>query len=242
MPDYSKHILCTRPVSKKTAEEALTKNIGIDIIPFIETTAIETIEVQQEVELAANETTTVVFTSMNAVDAVTALLDGYIPEWRIYCMGHKTKELVDTYFGENRIADTAENAADLADRIIETAATDEVIFFCGNQRRDELPAKLRKENIDVTEITVYQTEYIQHRIDKIYDGILFFSPSAVESFFMQNTLPDHTIVFAIGQTTKETVQRNCKNKIIVSKQPGKDELVQEAITYFTRQSETENQK
>ena len=232
MPKQMKTILSTRPVSESLLAEALSKNIEIDTLSFIETTPIETIEVQQEIELAANQMATVVFTSMNAVDAVTAMLDGFVPEWTIYCMGYATKELVKNYFGENAIAGTGDNAAELADEIIENEEPEEVIFFCGNRRRDELPGKLKKQQIEVNEIVVYQTENTQHKITKAYDGILFFSPSAVESFFTINKLPEHTIVFAIGQTTKETVGKFCKNKIVVSKLPGKDQLVEQAIGYL----------
>ena len=232
MPKQMKTILSTRPVSESLLAEALSKNIEIDTLSFIETTPIETIEVQQEIELAANQMATVVFTSMNAVDAVTAMLDGFVPEWTIYCMGYATKELVKNYFGENAIAGTGDNAAELADEIIENEEPEEVIFFCGNRRRDELPGKLKKQQIEVNEIVVYQTENTQHKITKAYDGILFFSPSAVESFFTINKLPEHTIVFAIGQTTKETVGKFCKNKIVVSKLPGKDQLVEQAIRYL----------
>lgn len=224
-------ILSTRPINESLVAEALAKNIEIDTLSFIETTPIDTIETQQEIELAANQIATVVFTSMNAVESVTEMLEGFVPEWNIYCMGYATKELVKNYFGENAIAGTADNASELAEEIIENEDPEEVIFFCGNRRRDELPAKLKKQRIEINEIIVYQTENLQHRISKEYDGILFFSPSAVESFFAVNKLPEHTVVFAIGKTTKETVSRFCKNKIVVSKLPGKDQLVEQAIAY-----------
>ena len=232
MPEQRKNILSTRPVSDEMIAVALAKNIEIDILSFIETTPIETIEVQQEIELAANQITTVVFTSMNAVEAVTGMLDGFVPVWNIYCMGYATKELVKNYFGENAIEGTADNATELAEEIIKNDESDEVIFFCGNRRRDELPARLQKHHININEIIVYQTKNNQHKIDKVYDAVLFFSPSAVESFFLVNTLPGNTIVFAIGETTKETVGRYCSNKIVVSKLPGKDQLVEQAIDYF----------
>ena len=232
MPEQRKNILSTRPVSDEMIAVALAKNIGIDILSFIETTPIETIEVQQEIELAANQITTVVFTSMNAVEAVTGMLDGFVPEWNIYCMGYATKELVKNYFGENAIEGTADNATELAEEIIKNDEPDEVIFFCGNRRRDELPARLQKHHININEIIVYQTKNNQHKIDKVYDAVLFFSPSAVESLFSVNKIPGNTIVFAIGETTKETVGRYCSNKIVVSKLPGKDQLVEQAIDYF----------
>lgn len=233
MPKNNTHILSTRPVNPSQVEDAKLKAIQIDVISFIETEAIQTIEVQQEVEWASTEQAAVVFTSMNAVESVTGMLDGFIPTWRIYCIGFKTKELITSYFGADAIAGTADNASELADTIIEHEEYDEIIFFCGNQRRDALPRKLRKLDIDVNEIVVYETITVHHTVDKKYDGILFFSPSAVESFFKKNVLPKTTVVFAIGNTTAETVHKRCPNKILISDQPGKDELVAQAILYFS---------
>jgi uroporphyrinogen-III synthase len=233
MPEHNLHILCTRPVEKIQVEKAKQKGITLDSFSFIETEAIQNIETQQEIEWASVEEATVVFTSMNAVESVTGMLDGFIPSWNIYCMGNKTKQLVAEYFGEHAIADTADNASDLADKIIENEEPEEVIFFCGNQRREELPVKLRSHHIDVNEIVVYETITIEHTIDKVYDGILFFSPSAVESFFSKNKLPDQTVLFAIGNTTAKTIHRYCNNRIMISGQPGKDELIEQAIEYFS---------
>lgn len=214
-------------------ELAKKQGINIETLSFIETTAIDTIDVQQEIETASVQTAAVVFTSMNAVVAVVNMLDGFVPDWQIYCMGNTTKDLVVAYFGENAIAGTADNATALAEELIESAETDEVFFFCGNRRRDELPDILRNEGIDVIEIVVYETIHKHHEINKVYDAILFFSPSAVESFFELNRLPGQTTVFVIGKTTKQAVNTFSDNNIVVSTEPGKDQLVTAAIHYFT---------
>lgn len=233
MPEHKLHILSTRPVEISSIEEARQKGIILDVLSFIETEAIQTIEVQQEIEWASVQQATVVFTSMNAVEAVTEMLDGHIPDWSIYCMGYKTKQLITDYFGETAISGTADNAAELADEILENEEPEEVIFFCGNQRRDELPGKLRKQHISVNEIVVYETLPVEHKLGKEYDAVLFFSPSAVVSFFKKNKLSANTVVFAIGNTTANTVKRFCSNKIIISRLPGKEELVAEALEYFS---------
>ena len=234
MPESNIHILCTRPVDELRIEEAKKKGITLDVLSFIETEAIQTIEIQQEVEWASVQEAIVVFTSMNAVEAVTEMLDGHIPDWRIYCMGYKTKQLITDYFGEGSIAGTADNATELADEIIENEDPEAVIFFCGNQRRDELPGKLQKHQIEVNEIVVYETIAVEHTVEKEYDAVLFFSPSAAESFFRKNKLIAKTIVFAIGNTTAQTVNRFCSNQVIISKLPGKEELVEQALAYFTK--------
>jgi uroporphyrinogen-III synthase len=55
----------------------------------------------------------------------------------------------------------------------------------------------------------------------------------VEIFFIKNKLPETTVVFAIGDTTAKTVHKYCTNKIITARHPGKDELMEQAIEYFS---------
>nr|WP_294906441.1 uroporphyrinogen-III synthase [uncultured Lacibacter sp.] len=220
-------------MSKSLVQEANAAGISIDELSFIETEPIQSVEVQQEIEQAYLQSATVVFTSMNAVTAVLAQQDYQQPDWVIYCMGNTTKKLLQESFGEHSVAGTANNAAELAERIAEESDTDEVIFFCGEQRRDELPAILRKQNIDVQEIVVYETIHTAHKISKQYQAVLFYSPSAVHSFFSVNKVPAQTILFAIGTTTANAVQQYCNNTIVIGKAPGKEELVRQAMEFFS---------
>ena len=55
---------------------------------------------------------TVVFTSMNAVNAVRNLYQKK-PSWKIFCIGNTTKELVKKFFGEENIKGFADNADQL---------------------------------------------------------------------------------------------------------------------------------
>jgi uroporphyrinogen-III synthase len=226
-------VLCTRPLPSSLVEEAAAAGITIDELSFIKTESILSVEVQQEIELASTEIATVVFTSMNAVDAVTVFLDGHQPDWSIYSIGAATARLIKEYFGEERIAGTASDAPALAELIAADRFTDEVIFFCGDQRRDELPVILKQHDIEVNEIVVYQTIATPHKIEKYYFGILFFSPTAVQSFFSKNKVADRTILFAIGNTTANEIRKFSGNKIIISDEPGKENLVAKMIEYFS---------
>ncbi len=226
------NILCTRPLTPALLDEAKLKGIVIDEIEFINTTPIQSVEILQEIEQAFLLNATVVFTSMNAVDAVTTALQGQIPNWKIYCIGTATCKLVSEYFTASSIVGTAFNAADLANLIVADRFIDEVIFFCGDNRRDELPAILKKNNIDVNEIIVYETIMVPHKLSKQYNGIMFFSPSAVNSFFSINNIDDRTILFAIGNTTATEIKKYSTNKIITSDEPGKENLIGKMMEYF----------
>jgi uroporphyrinogen-III synthase len=81
---------------------------------------------------------------------------------------------------------------------------------------------------------VYHTISTPHKIDKAYDGILFFSPSAVQSFFYANAVLPATILFAIGQTTADAIKTFTENTVIVSEKPGKDDLVKKMFEFFKK--------
>lgn len=222
-------LLSTRPLSDELINNAASRGVDITELSFIDVAPIETTEVLEEIKESLLMSATIVFTSMNAVEAVANVLEGHQPDWQIYCIGHATRELVEIFFGEEAIAGTAESAIALADRIIEDAMTDEVIFFCGDQRRPELPDMLFAAGIIVTEIVVYETIATPHKLNESYAGVLFYSPSAVESFFRNNKLPQQTLAFAIGSTTADAIKKHCRNKIIKADEPGKEALVKKAI-------------
>lgn len=225
-------ILSTRPLSAAIIEDAAVQGIDIHTESFIETEPIQSVEVQQEIEQALLQSATVVFTSMNAVEAVAEYMNDEMPDWNIYCIGQTTQQLVKKYFGENSIAGTADNAGALAELIAEEGETQEILFFCGDQRRNELPDILRNNEIEVTEIVVYHTIATPHTLQQVYHGILFYSPSAADSFFTSNRPGKQTIFFAIGNTTAVAIKKYSSNNIITAGEPGKENLVQKAIDYF----------
>lgn len=230
------HILTTRPLDPSLVAEAAAQDVVIDTVSFIETSPIITDEVVLQVNLHAKQDTTVVFTSMNAVEAVIDLLHGERPFWEIYCIGETTGKLVSDYFGPSAIAGTANNALALA-AVMMLDGIKEAVFFCGDQRRDELPETLRSNHVTLHEVVVYRTITLSQTIEKHYDGILFFSPSAAESFFAANKVPAGTTLFAIGTTTGDTIGQFCNNQIITGNIPGKEALARQAIAHFATQRE-----
>jgi uroporphyrinogen-III synthase len=165
----------------------------------------------------------VVFTSVNAVEAVRG------SGWKIFCTSGATRRKVAERFGEPAIAGTADSAAELAATIVGEGWVKAVWFFCGEQRRNELPARLKQAGIELHEVVVYRTKLTPRKIGRDYDGIAFFSPSAVESFFSVNKIPVHTRLFAIGGTTAETIRRYCDNPVTTSGQPDAELLINQII-------------
>ncbi|HYK45434.1 MAG TPA: uroporphyrinogen-III synthase, partial [Parafilimonas sp.] len=121
-------ILSTRPIDDELINEAAKQNINIEVFSFIATEPIDDLDTYNEIEIALTETATIVFTSMNAVDAVASHLNEFGPDWKIYCIGNATRKLVAEHFGDNSITGMANDATELAQKIIDDDI-DDVIFF-----------------------------------------------------------------------------------------------------------------
>ncbi len=227
------NLLSTRPLEPALIEQAGEHNIGMECLSFIRTEPVKDPIVANEIRQHINERRTVVFTSMNAAEAVAGYLGGNIPSWKIYCIGTATKEVVDRKFQGSEFLPAVYNASSLAETIIHDGEKD-IIFFCGDMRRDELPGILAAHHVSLRELVVYRTFFTPHKIEKDYNGILFFSPSAVESFFSGNTIANDIMLFAIGTTTADCIRRFSGNTVIISDRPGKRNLVEKAIAYFVK--------
>ena len=252
MSETTIRILSTRPLAAALLDQGKAHGMVIDARPFITTEPVTDETLGHRILELSTQPLVAVFTSMNAVEAVAQYLSSpatgpinqpsppAIP-WQVFCIGAATHQLIRDHFGEDRIAGTANSAAALAHVIIQWNALTtgapgshirEVFFFCGDQRRDELPDQLRQASIKVNELVVYRTLPTPCTIETVYDGIVFFSPSAVHSFFTRNTLPPATILFAIGQTTADSIRAYTPNKTILSATPEKETLIRQVIDYF----------
>jgi uroporphyrinogen-III synthase len=233
MPQNNIRILSTRPLQESILVMASEKGIQIDTESFIRTEAVQDKELVDHIHAFAKKKITAIFTSMNGVGAVTSKLAAK-PDWKIYCMGGATKQLVTDFFGIRSIAATARDGESLAEKMIADKELGEVVFFCGDQRLDRLPEILVANEINLKEVMVYTTIYTPKFIDKSYDGIVFFSPSAVHSFFDINTIATDVIVFTIGRTTAAAVATYVENELVVSKWPGKEQMIEQVINYYEK--------
>ena len=173
---------------------------------------------------------TLIFTSQNAVKAVLEHPEaGQLKSKTVFCVGIKTKALLeDNGFKVEAYAGYAE---DLAQIIALVYSDNQYTFFSGNLRRDTLPGILTEAGIVFNEVQVYKTVLTPKKIDSKADGILFFSPSAVESYIQKNKI-DKEAVFCIGETTANTAAESGYKNIIIANQPTIENTIIQAINYF----------
>ena len=224
-------ILCTGPVEEAMLLSPEYRDAEIDVIPFTSISTELPESTQRQIKDILTRKTVVVFTSSNAVKSVGTYMKKQPAGWTIFCIGNTTFSLAKKYFGEENIKETASTASKLAEKIIPVIDETEVVFFCGNLRRSELPDALRKKGIEVKEIITYKTSLVPVSINKKYDAVLFFSPSAAESFFSRNSVPRNTALFVMGETTAESIKKFSTNQIITGDEPDKNNLISQAIRF-----------
>ncbi|UII77481.1 uroporphyrinogen-III synthase [Flagellimonas sp. HMM57] len=172
-----------------------------------------------------------IFTSKNAVKAFlnrSKHLDRN--KCNAFCVGEKTRMLLEE--SGMKVIKAEENASDLGDFIIKNHENEKFLFLCGNLRREELPEMLSRNKIRCTQIIAYNTHLIPRKFNRIFDGILFFSPSGIKSYTQENSI-SKSLAFCIGNTTANEVKKHT-DKIIIANRPTVENVLVQAIKYFKK--------
>lgn len=165
-----------------------------------------------------------IFTSKHAVNAV---LKKKVTINNCYCVGEKTKSILLKM--NQKVVKNSKNAQELANFIVKKAKNDDFLFFCGNRKREELPNILFDNKVNLSIIETYNTNLNFKKINTDFEAIMFFSPSAIESYTKLNKIKNETI-FTIGETTSKAAQKY-SNNIITAKSQSIEEVVKNVIKY-----------
>lgn len=197
-------ILSTRKLS--AAQEAMFLNSGIEVVQH------DGISIKINDFDLHNSYDYYIFTSRNAVKAYLNKIQNTShsknSEIRCFCVGKKTK----SFLTENglKVVKMAENALELANFIVKGDQNASFSLLTGNRSRPELRQQLSQNNIAFTEVEVYTTTLTPKIFNEDFNGILFFSPSGIQSFTQQNELRQRA-VFCIGETTAREAKRFTNN-------------------------------
>jgi len=168
-----------------------------------------------------------IFTSQNAVKAFINKHSSLEENRKLkcYCVGDKTKALLEE--NGQKVIKKTRNASELAQFITKNCKNDSFLFFCGSKRKEELPKALKNAKIDFFEVKTYKTMLKTRAFNQEWDGILFFSPSGVESFAQKNNIKN-SIAFCIGETTASEAKKYSDN-IIVAHSTTVESVIAKAI-------------
>lgn len=157
------------------------------------------------IKVLKTEMQNVVITSKNAVEALLTNVSADELQFKnIYCVGRRTKRLIEKRIG--KVKHFEKNAQKLADHMVDYLEGTEVTYFCSNLRLDDLPNVLTKNNIIVNEIEAYKTKYSPVEVGLNVKGVLFFSPSTVESYMQMNKADK--IAYCIGESTAKAAREH----------------------------------
>ncbi|MEN3323886.1 hydroxymethylbilane synthase [Mariniflexile soesokkakense] len=169
-----------------------------------------------------NEIQNVIITSKNAVEALLTNFSPIELQFKnIYCVGRRTKRLVEQKIG--KVTHFENNAKKLANYLVDYMEGSEVTYFCSDLRLDDLPTILEKNNIKVTELEAYQTKYDGLKVENSVEGVMFYSPSTVESFVQKNKV--EVIAFCIGETTANEAKKHF-NDVRIAKVPTVESVIE----------------
>lgn len=167
-------------------------------------------------------TKNVIITSKNAVEAlVTNFSAEELQFENIYCVGRRTKRLVEQRIGKVKHAE--KNAKKLAEYLVEFIDGTEATYFCSNMRMDDLPRILEQNHISVREVEAYETRLASVKVADSAKGVMFYSPSTVKSYIQGNK--GDGIAFCIGETTANEARQYFKD-VRVAKVPTVESVIE----------------
>ncbi len=195
----SRRVLCLKKLTPPRIKAGAKLGLELTGIEVIETLPnFNTVEVKQLLSSKNNW----VFSSLNAVSAITSVLKNTASIHKhIYCVGSRVANFFE---GKVKSIHQVNSVDELAEKAAATGEKD-FVWFHGSKSDLNLIQEFELLEMELKAASVYRTELSEPRIEKLedYDIYAFFSPSGVDSFNAHNYIPESAIVAAIGSTTAE---------------------------------------
>ena len=175
-----------------------------------------------------NEIQNVIITSKNAVEALLTNYSAVELQFKnIYCVGRRTKKMIENRIG--KVMHSEKNAEKLAKYLVEFIEGTEVTYFCSDIRLDALPTILDDNNIKVNEVEAYQTKLDSVNLPESVEGVMFYSPSTVQSYKKENDA--NGIAFCIGETTAKEASKHFED-VRIAKVPTVESVIELVNEYY----------
>ncbi|APG64991.1 hydroxymethylbilane synthase [Tenacibaculum todarodis] len=177
-----------------------------------------------------DEIKNVIFTSKNGVESIlNSFTSDELQFKNIYCVGRRTKKLIEQRIG--KVKHAARNAAKLAEYLSLEIPEQKVTYFCSDLRLDTLPTVLTENGIRVNEVEAYKTMFSPTIVDDSVNGVLFYSPSTVESYLQENKA--NKVAFCIGESTAKEARKHFEN-VQVANLPTVESVIEMVNLHFVK--------
>ena len=189
-------------------------NIKVDFRPFIQVDPVPYKEFRKQ-KINFLDATAIIFTSRNAVDHFfRACKEAKIEmpaDMKYFCISEQTAYYLQKYIviRKRKIFTGKRTPSDLVE-VIKKHKGEKFILPCSNIRKDDIPKYLRENGYNFKEAILYNTvaSDLSDLADIKYDVIAFFSPSGINSLFVN--FPDFkqekTRIAAFGPATSKAVE------------------------------------
>ena len=219
-------LFSTKIISKKFRALLIKNNYQIDEKSFIKILPYKSIS---NISVSKN----IIFTSKNSVKIIlkkSEIINKLIDK-NIFCVGKSTAELITT--NNLKLIKSEENSKKLSKHIVANfkKSKESFTYFSGKKRLLELENILKKNEIKIIVHEVYDTILTPKKINDFYDGIIFYSPSAVKSFFNGDNSLKNTYGFCIGNTTAKEL-KNYSNSFSVAKSNSEENILVSINKHF----------
>ena len=219
-------LLSTKIVSKKFKDLLIKNNYQIEEKSFIKILPFKS---KSNISILEN----IIFTSKNAVEIILKnyIIKNNLANKDIYCVGKSTAELIKK--NNLNLIKSEDNSKNLSKFILANFknSKNSFTYFSGKKRIRELENNLKKNNINIIVHEIYDTLLTPLKINDLYDGVIFYSPSAVKSFFKGNNSLNNTYGFCIGNTTAKELN-NYSNRFSVAKSNSEENMLESINKYF----------
>ena len=219
-------LLSTKIISKKFRDLLIKNNYQIDEKSFIKILPYKSIS---NISISEN----IIFTSKNSVKIIlkNPEIKNKLIDKNIFCVGKSTAELIIN--NNLKLIKSEENSKKLSKYIVANfkISKESFTYFSGKKRLLELENILKKNKIKIIVHEVYDTILTPKKINDFYDGIIFYSPSAVKSFFKGNNSLKNTYGFCIGNTTAKEL-KNYSNSFSVAKSNSEENMLVSINKHF----------
>ena len=208
-----KSILVSQPEPKNNknpfSDLANKFKLKVDFRSFIHVEGVESQEFRQN-RINLEEFSAVIFTSRMAVDhyfRIASETRFAVPDdMKYFCISEQTANYLQKYIvvRKRKVFVGERTAQDILD-VIKKHKNEKYLFPCSNIRKDDIPSFMNDNGYNFTEAIIYKTVAadLSDLDDVLYDVIAFFSPSGINSLFVNfpEFKQNKTRIAVFGPTT-----------------------------------------